>query len=114
MKTIQPVSIWDNGKTFEAKILNVYGTDVTLGANAMFTYILYSENQDGTLGERLRSGNMAMTGEAYTKWEIDSYVWDWAAKELNLVITGEYIPPVPPVPVPPTPEITEPTIIGTI
>jgi hypothetical protein len=36
-----------------------------------------------------------MTGEAYTQWEVDSYAWDWVAAQLNLTITGDYVPPVP-------------------
>jgi len=38
-----------------------------------------------------------MTGEVYTQWEADSYAWDWIAAQLNLTITGDYVPPVPPV-----------------
>jgi hypothetical protein len=44
-----------------------------------------------------------MTGEAYAQWEVDSYAWDWVAEQLNLTITGDYVPPVPPAPEP-TPE----------
>ena len=35
-----------------------------------------------------------MTGEAYTKWTQDAYAWDWIAEQLNLTITGDYVPPV--------------------
>ena len=31
MKTIEAVSIWDNGQVLEAKILNAYAVNVTLG-----------------------------------------------------------------------------------
>jgi hypothetical protein len=41
-----------------------------------------------------------MTGEAYADWTVDNYAWDWIAEQLNLVITGEYVPPVPPEPIP--------------
>jgi hypothetical protein len=109
MKTIQPVSIWDNGQDLEAKILNAYAVNVTLGTSASFYYILFSENEDGSQGIQLRTGNLLMTGDAYTQWEVDSYAWDWVAQKLNLTITGDYIPPVPPEPVPPTPIIEEPT-----
>jgi len=44
-----------------------------------------------------------MDGEAYTQWEVDSYAWDWVAAQLNLTITGDYVPPLPPQPEP-TPE----------
>jgi hypothetical protein len=39
-------------------------------------------------------GNLSMTGEAYAQWEVDSYAWDWVAAQLNLTITGDYVPPV--------------------
>jgi hypothetical protein len=102
MKTIQPVSIWDNGQTLEAKILNAYAVNVTLGTSALFYYTLSTEN-DGNLGVQVAQGNLLMTGEAYTQWEVDSYAWDWIAEQLNLTITGDYVPPVPPQPEP-TPE----------
>jgi hypothetical protein len=98
MKTIQPVPIWDNGTVQEAKILNTYAVNVTLNTSATFYYSLFSENLDKTLGIQLAQGNLNMTGEAYTQWQTDNYAWDWVAEQLNLTITGEYIPPVPPEP----------------
>lgn len=94
MKTIQPVSIWDNGQVLEAKILNAYAVNVSLGTSATFYYSLFSENE-GLIGNMLTQGNLLMTGEAYTQWEVDSYAWDWVAAQLNLTITGDYVPPVP-------------------
>ena len=107
MKTIQPVPIWDNGQTLQAKILNAYAVNVTLGTSASFYYVLFAENEDGTQGLQLRTGNLNMTGEAYAQWEVDSYAWDWVAQQLNLTITGDYIPPTPPEPTP----IVEGTIV---
>jgi len=40
MKTIQPISIWDNGKNLEATILNAYAVNVLLGTSATFYYSL--------------------------------------------------------------------------
>jgi hypothetical protein len=35
-----------------------------------------------------------MSGEAYAGWgNDDEYAWEYAAKELNLTIIGDYIPP---------------------
>jgi hypothetical protein len=99
MKTIQPVLIWDNGQDLEAKILNAYAVNVTLGISATFYYALFEENEDGSQGMQLREGNLNMTGEAYTQWTVDSYAWDWVAEELNLTITGDYVPPVIPEPI---------------
>ncbi len=95
MKTIEAVSIWDNGTVQQAKILNSYGVNVTLNTSATFCYLLFVENADGTIGNLLSSGNLTMTGEAYEQWQVDSYAWDWIAEQLNLTITGDYVPPVP-------------------
>lgn len=92
MKTIEPVNIWDNGVVKEATILNAYATNVTLGTSATFWYGLFSQNIDGNLGDQLVTGNLVMTGEAYTQWEVDSYAWDWVAAQLNLTIVGPYVP----------------------
>jgi hypothetical protein len=117
MKLINAVSIWDNGQVKEAKILNAYAVNVTLGTSATFYYQLFSENVDLSVGQQLAQGNLSMTGEAYAQWEVDAYAWDWVASQLNLTITGDYVPPVPPAPEPtPDPETnpeetteTEPT-----
>ncbi len=108
MKTIKPVSIWDNGKTQEAKLLNTYAVNVALGKSAIFFYSLMQENEDGTMGSQIAQGNLTMSGDAYAKWQEDAYAWDWVAQELNLVITGEYVPPAPPQPEPiPEPKVEE-------
>jgi hypothetical protein len=100
MKTIQPVSIWDNGQNLEAKILNAYAVNVTLGTSAAFYYSLMTENVDGNIGVQVAQGNLTMTGEAYTQWTVDSYAWDWVAEQLKLTITGNYVSPVIPEPTP--------------
>jgi hypothetical protein len=105
MKKIEAVSIWDNGTVQQATILNAYAVNVTLNTSATFYYSLMSETTEGNVGTQLAQGNLTMTGEAYTDWTVDNYAWDWIAEQLNLVITGEYVPPVPPQPTPePTPE----------
>ncbi len=95
MKTIEAVQIWDNGKVQEAKILNAYAVNVTLGTSASFYYSLLTENADLSVGQQVAQGNLSMTGEAYAQWEVDSYAWDWVAAQLNLTITGDYVAPVP-------------------
>lgn len=109
MKTIKPVSIWGNGSVKEAKVLNAYAVNVTLGNSATFYYSLSAENDDQTLGAQVAQGNLTMTGDAYAKWTVDAYAWDWVAEQLNLTITGNYIPPVPPQPEP-QPEIESPAV----
>ena len=109
MKTIEPVSIWDNGSVKEAKVLNAYAVNVTLGNYATFYYSLSAENDDQTLGAQVAQGNLTMTGDAYAQWNVDAYAWDWVAEQLNLTITGDYIPPVPPQPET-QPEIESPAV----
>ena len=96
MKTIQPISIWDNGQTLEAKLLNAYAVNVSLGTSATFYYSLMTENEDGSQGTQVRQGNLSMTGQDYTQWEVDSYAWDWVAAQLKLTITGDYVNPSSP------------------
>jgi hypothetical protein len=99
MKTIEAVSIWDNGTVQQATILNSYAVNVTLNTSATFWYGLFSTTEEGNVGPQLAQGNLTMTGEAYADWSQDSYAWDWIAGQLNLTITGEYVPPVPPEPI---------------
>ena len=89
MKTIEKVSIWDNGTTQEASILNAYAVNVSLGNSATFYYSLMSESM-----QQLAQGNLTMSGEDYSTWKVDNYAWDWIAGQLNLVITGDYVAPV--------------------
>lgn len=95
MKIIESVSIWDNGKVQEAKILNAYAVNVTLGTSATFFYSLLTENEDLSAGKHIAQGNLTITGEDYAAWEVDSYAWDWVAEQLNLTIIGDYVAPVP-------------------
>ena len=95
MKTIEAVPVWDNGVVQQAVILNSYAVNVTLNTSATFWYGLFAETVDGNVGQQVAQGNLSMTGEAYTEWTQDTYAWDWIAEQLNLTITGEYVPPVP-------------------
>ena len=92
MKTIQPISIWDNGTVQEASVLNTYAINVTLNNSATFWWGLFS-TVDGNISNQLSQGNLNMSGEAYAEWTIDEYAWDWVAEQLNLTITGDYVPP---------------------
>lgn len=93
MKTIQPVTIWNNGQQLQAKILNAYAINVVLNTSATFYYSLMTED-NGVPGVQVAEGNLVMSGAAYEQWELDSYAWDWVASQLNLTITGDYVPPV--------------------
>jgi hypothetical protein len=93
MKKIQAVSIWDNGQSKQATILNAYAVNVTLNTSATFYYSLFSENEDGSQGSQLAQGNLSMSGADYLAWQNDSVAWDFIASELNLTIVGDYVAP---------------------
>jgi len=104
MKTISPIQTWVNGKSVQATIFNLYVIGGVLGSSASFYYSLL----DDSLAQ-VSQGNLTMSGEAYEGWgNDDEYAWDWAAapEQLNLTITGDYVPPVPPTP-DPTPIVEE-------
>jgi hypothetical protein len=105
MKEITPIQVWQNGEVVEAKILNAYAVSVTLDQGASFYYGLITETK-----QTVAQGNLSMDTETYDQWELDSFAWDWVAQQLNLTITGEYVPPVPPQPEP-TPEPTPEPVI---
>lgn len=96
MKQISPIQSWINGKSVTATIFNMYVIGGVLGSSASFYYLLLDENLAA-----VAQGNLTMSGADYLAWgNDDEYAWDWAASpdQLNLTITGDYVPPVPPTP----------------
>jgi hypothetical protein len=96
MKTIQPVVFPLNLGT--ATILNAYCINDNLSDAATFYYALLSDTQS-----QLQQGNLTMTGEDYIGWATNDYAYNWVATQIDVTITGDYVPPVPPQPEP-TPE----------
>lgn len=84
MKTIQPISIWQNGQTKTASVLNAYAISDNLKDSATFYYSLQTEE-----GEQLSQGNLTMSGEDYVGFTSNDYAFDWVATQLNVVITGD-------------------------
>jgi len=100
MKTIEPVKVWYNGQEVDANILNSTSND-NLIDSAQFNYQLCIQSLPPATPYNttvLASGVLTMTGDAYQNWTTNDYAYDWVASQLNLTITGEYIPPVPPNP----------------
>lgn len=108
MKTIQPISIWDNGELKQATVLDAYSSTVILGRSATFYYSLHTTD-GGNINGMLTQGNLEMTGDDYQAWIEDQYAWDWVAAKLKLVITGDYEKPVPVQPEAIEPEVVVPT-----
>ena len=91
MKTIQPINIWNNGANESATILNLTCINDNMFDSAIFYFQLFSE----TLIE-LSIGNLTMSLPDYTTdWTTNDAAYNWAAIQLGLTITGEYIPPAP-------------------
>jgi hypothetical protein len=93
MKTIQPVVFPLNLGT--AVILNAYCINDNLSTSATFYYALLSDTQS-----QLQQGNLTMTGEDYDNWATNEYAYNWVATQIDVTITGDYVPPVPPQPEP--------------
>jgi hypothetical protein len=113
MKTINPITIWFNGSDVQANVLSAIAQNDNLQSSANFQYQLLTT--DGSpeahpFFTTVSQGVLAMTGEVYQNWETNDYAYDWVAEQLNLTITGDYIPPVPPQPEPTPEPIPEPEI----
>ena len=93
MKQIEPVVFPLNLGT--ATILSAYCVNDNLSTSATFYYALLSETQS-----QLSQGNLTMTGEDYDNWATNDYAYNWVATQIDVVITGDYVPPVPPEPTP--------------
>ena len=90
MKTIQPIKLWKDGATETATILNMYISFDDLSTTAVFYYDLFNDAL-----VQLADGKITMSGADYQNWDdSNDAAYLFAATQLNLVITGEYIPPI--------------------
>lgn len=89
MKTIEPVVFPLNLGT--ATILNAYCINDNLSTSATFYYALLSDTQS-----QLQEGNLTMIGTDYDNWATNDYAYEWVAQQIDVTITGDYVPPVSP------------------
>jgi uncharacterized protein YhfF len=94
MKKIQPVTIWKNGESQEANLLNAYIINDNLESSCSFYYSLNASGE-GTeemplvVGAILADGNITMSGEDYLAWDGDNdYAFTYIAEKLNLIIVA--------------------------
>jgi len=110
MKTIQPVTVWYGGQEVQATVLGAIAQNDNLVNSATFQYQLLQElSQPGSTyvyTQVVVTNYLTMTGEAYDNWGDNDYAYDWIAEQLNLTITGPYVPPSP---IPPFPSTTSTT-----
>jgi hypothetical protein len=92
MKQIEPISIWKNGESFEANLLNAYIINDNLATSCSFYYSLNTSG-DGTeamplvIGQTLAEGNVTMDGDNYLSWDgtnIEAYFY--ISQKLNLTL----------------------------
>jgi hypothetical protein len=92
MKKIEPITIWKNGESHEANLLNAYITNDNLESSCSFYYSL-NAGGDGTevlplvVGLTLAEGNEAMSGQDYLDWDnSNEEAYSYIAKKLNLTL----------------------------
>lgn len=93
MANIQPVSIWKDGSSKQASVLNLRSVYDDLSSMATFSYELkeadtLDENGDIlTRGSVLSNGNVSMSGADYSSWTgSNTEAYAFAASQLNLTI----------------------------
>ncbi len=92
MKKIEPVTIWKNGESQEANLLNAIIISDNLQSSCSFYYELCSsgegtENYPLVVGQTLAEGNITMSGDTYLAWEGDNnFAFSYIAEKLNLTL----------------------------
>ena len=85
MKEIQPITIWYNGKSYQATIFNMSSISDNLTDNANFYYQLLTSDEF-----QIATGNITMTGfdyDAYTTSpDSNAYAYKWGAEQLKLTL----------------------------
>lgn len=93
MKQIKPISIWYNGKSYQASIFNMSSISDNLVDSANFYYQLFTSDTF-----QVATGNITMNGANYLEYcaspDSNAYAYEWAANQLGLTIIGDYVPPV--------------------
>lgn len=90
MKNIQPIKVWKDGAIESATIFNMYISFDDLSTTAVFYYNLFNDSM-----VKLAEGKFEMTGTDYQNWDdSNDAAYAFAATQLNLVITSEYIPTI--------------------
>ena len=92
MKPIQPITIWKNGESQEANLLNAIIVNDNLATACSFYYQLCSSGE-GTeamplvIGQTLAEGNITMSGDDYLDWDnSNEAAYVYIAEKLNLTL----------------------------
>ena len=92
MKKIEPITIWKNGESQEANLLNAIIINDNLESSCSFYYSLCSSGE-GTeamplvIGQTLAEGNITMNGQDYLDWDnSNDAAYFYIAEKLNLIL----------------------------
>jgi len=92
MKPISPVTIWKNGESQEANLLNAYIINDNLQTSCSFYYSLCASGE-GTeamplvIGQTLAEGNLTMSEKVYLAWDnSNEQAYEYIAEKLNLTL----------------------------
>lgn len=94
-KQIEPLTIWINGESKVAEYLQVTGIYDNYSSLARNEWELFTKvTTDGvdSMGEQIAKSNLTIDGQDYINWgdqpamDINDWIYDWVADELNLVI----------------------------
>ena len=89
MKPILPLTIWLNGQTLIADLLNISSAYDNILDTATFSWQLYKSeiDQPATL---LVNGNLTISGQEYLDWnasgDVNAAAYIWVADQLNVTI----------------------------
>lgn len=92
MKPIEAVTIWKNGESQKANLLNAIIINDNLQSSCSFYYSLNASGE-GTeayplvIGQTLAEGNITMGGDQYLAWDGDNnFAFSYIAEKLNLTL----------------------------
>jgi hypothetical protein len=108
-KTIQPVTSWQNGEEKQATVFVLVSNYDNLSTNATFQYqlneVITKPSPEApvpiySIFNTLVTSSLNISGQDYLDWDAatdaNEWAYNWAAEQLKLTITGEYVPPTAP------------------
>jgi hypothetical protein len=87
MKNISPVSIWKNGQSLTASILDAIIINDNLSSSCTFYWMLKEADSEEQAGQTLADGNTSMSGDDYDNWDgNNNYAFEYIATQINVTI----------------------------
>jgi len=91
MKNISPVSIWKNGQSLTASILDAIIINDNLSSSCTFYWMLKEADsvvdEQSVAGQTLADGNVTMSGDDYDNWDgSNDYAFEYIAEQINVTI----------------------------